>query len=64
MVVDVVDADHTCNNIIPSPSNVHNDFLDRKNGVHWDPGKPRWKPLDIATSTGYKLMRLLIMVLV
>jgi hypothetical protein len=33
MVFKVVEASHTGDPIMPSPSDVYSDFLDRKNGV-------------------------------
>jgi hypothetical protein len=33
MVVDVFEAAHTDDKVIPSPSDVYSDFIDRKNGV-------------------------------
>jgi hypothetical protein len=55
MVVKVVEAAHTGDKDMPSPSNVYSDFLDLKNDVTWDPSKLNWKLLHTATSTEYKL---------
>jgi hypothetical protein len=55
MVVKVVEATHTGDTVMPSPSNVYRDFLDQKNGVTWDPSKLKWKLLHTATSAEYLL---------
>jgi hypothetical protein len=39
MVVKVVEAAHTGDTVMPSPSDVYSDFLDWKNSVNWDPSK-------------------------
>jgi hypothetical protein len=41
MVVEIIKADHTGDKVMPSPSDVYNDFLDPKNGVRWEVSKPK-----------------------
>jgi hypothetical protein len=55
MVVKSIEPDHTDDPVMPSPSDVYSDFLDRKNGVTWDPSKLKWKMLHTATSPEYLL---------
>jgi hypothetical protein len=57
MVVKVVEAAHTGDTVMPSPSDVYSDFLDRKNGVIWDPSKLKWKLVHTATPTEYLLWK-------
>jgi hypothetical protein len=54
MVV-VVEAAHTSDTVMPSPSHAYGDFLDRKHGVIWDPSKLKWKLLHTATPAEYLL---------
>jgi hypothetical protein len=55
MVVKVVKAAHTGDPVMPSPSDVYSDFLDRNNGVTWDPSKLKWKLVHTATLANYLL---------
>jgi hypothetical protein len=55
MVVEIIKADHIGDKVMPSSSDVYNNFLDRKNGVRWEVSKPKWKLLHTTTSTEYKL---------
>jgi hypothetical protein len=55
MVVKVVKAARTGDPVMPSPSDVYSDFLDRKNGVTWDPSKLKWKLVHTATPANYLL---------
>jgi hypothetical protein len=50
MVVKVVEPSHTGHTVMPSPSDVYSDFLDRKNDLIWDLSKPKWKFLHTVTA--------------